>query len=547
MRRSFFMPFMPAMLLACSAGREAQAQTRPQPNPSVANTTSACNPSPVQPQPGCSANFDGLSDHYPTLAGAPAPHIDTPVTVPPASNVSLVPFSALLYDGQPSRTQIVCHLQIWWGSPLHSGNPMDQSDPAVVERQAQNAMDRGCDEVTFDWYGSGYAGRHLQHADAAFLDKVVQAWQRNLDARCEAANGICPLRFALMEDVGTETGRGRLGSFETDLRYAQAHYFAGHPSYWAVSAGGCAARPVVLAFGWGWPDSGSVSWRALKDWVHSGAGLDKRCQGEPLLVINGVEGLRFHNTDGSYNWVGITPYFDDRPGAIAVPGVSGTGQFDTHFEAGSGYSEADWYRAAAASDKPINIGSVYPGFNNTNTSYGFNPAAGHPFGWVTSRQCGLVWVNAWKQPAASGFFSAQNPIGYMGIVTWNDYEEGTAIEPGIDNCIDDASITAALRGQTLTWTYRFGPGAGSPATIHHYTLWSRTGSGWTQLSDPVAGLAHVACAQAGPAQYRCQARLSEPTGRQKPGAELYLQIVGQPSIRNHLSGPVTRDVARPKP
>lgn len=524
----------------------AQHETCVVVSPATPNTTSACNPNSRQPGAGCSAAFEGLTDHYLTLSGPHAPHVDTIVTVPPAANISSVPFSAFL--PADARTEIVCQFQIWWGSPLHHGNPMDQSNPEVVDRQIRDAISRGCNEAVFDWYGPGATKGVVEHPDAAFQNHIVHEWQSNLDARCHAAGGACPLRFALMEDVDTETGTAQLTSFETDLQYAWREY-TGSPSYWTISAEGCSDRPVVLAFGWGWPDSSTsgASWHVLKEWIHDHEGLNSHCAREPLIVINGEEGLRYANTDGSYNWIGVNNYADDKPGVVGIPGISGTGQLDTHFETGSSYSEADWLREADHSPKLVKIAAVYAGFNNTNTAYGFNAAAGHLYGWKLSRECGLVWINSWAQIRPSALRSRVNSVGYVGVVTWNDYEEGTAIEPGIDNCLEDASVRATLAGNNIRWSYRFASSdeahiAGSPLTIHHYALWRRTGSNWTELSDSRAGLLSVQCDSNDGFSYRCEAPL--PLNLRKPTqGTLYLQVVGQPSIRNHLSSPITTEQA----
>ena len=522
--------------------RSAQFEAGSAVSPLTPNTTSACSAGPHRPDLGCATTFEGLTDHFPTISGPPAPRVDTVMAVPPAANISSVPFSAFLPpDG---RTEIVCHFQIWWGSPLHHGNPMDQSNPQVIDRQIRNAILRGCNEVVFDWYGPGTAKGIVEHPDAAFQNHVVQLWQSNLNARCRAADGACPLRFALMEDVGTETGRAELGSFETDFQYARLAYM-NSPSYWTISAGDCSERPVFLAFGWEWRDASAsgVSWRALKDWIHSGEGLNLRCTREPLVVINGEEGLRFANTDGSYNWIGVNNYSDDRPGTVGIPGVSGSGQFDTHFEAGSEYSQADWLREAGQSSKLVKIASVYAGFDNTNTTYGFNAAAGHPYGWKLSRECGLVWIHSWSQIKSALMPSSASSIHYVGIVTWNDYEEGTAIEPGIDNCLEDDSIRATIQGHSLEWRYRFASSheahiSGSPLTIHHFALWQRRGSNWTELSNPRTGLPNVSCLSTDGSSYHCHAPLPSKSG--KPAQEtFYLQIVGQPSVRNHLSPPIS--------
>jgi hypothetical protein len=286
-----------------------------------------------------------------------------------------------------------------------------------------------------------------------------------------------------------------------------------------------------------------ASWHRLKDWIHSGEGLNLRCAREPLIVINGEEGLRDANTDGSYNWIGVNNYSDHRPGTVGIPGVSGSGQFDTHFEAGSEYSETDWLREAGQSSKLVKIASVYPGFNNTNTTYGFNAAAGHPYGWKLSRECGLVWIRSWSQIKSASLLSSASSIGYVGIVTWNDYEEGTAIEPGIDNCLEDDSIHATIQGRSIEWSYRFASShqahiSGSPFTIHHYALWQRRGINWTELSNPLAGLQDVRCLRTDHSSYHCHAPLPLKMGKPEQQT-FYLQIVGQPSIRNHLSPPIS--------
>jgi hypothetical protein len=47
-----------------------------------------------------------------------------------------------------------------------------------------------------------------------------------------------------------------------------------------------------------------------------------------------------------------------------------------------------------------------------------------------------MWANLGENFRRSGeILFQQQSIAAIQIATWNDYEEGTAIEPGIDNCI----------------------------------------------------------------------------------------------------------------
>ncbi len=68
----------------------------------------------------------------------------------------------------------------------------------------------------------------------------------------------------------------------------------------------------------------------------------------------------------------------------------------------------------------------------------------------------------------------------MQLVTWNDYEEGTEIESGIDNCV---SVSAAMAGNSLQWKI-----AGSEDTIDHYRVYvSSDGQNLMPLGGPDRG------------------------------------------------------------
>ena len=50
----------------------------------------------------------------------------------------------------------------------------------------------------------------------------------------------------------------------------------------------------------------------------------------------------------------------------------------------------------------------------------------------------------------------------MQVVTWHDYEEGTEIQSGIDNC---QTVSASVAGSMLTWR------VADTSTIDHYTAY----------------------------------------------------------------------------
>lgn len=104
----------------------------------------------------------------------------------------------------------------------------------------------------------------------------------------------------------------------------------------------------------------------------------------------------------------------------------------------------------------------------------------------------------------------------MGLVTWNDYEEGTEIESGIDGCF---SLQASMSASELQWTTN-----GDENTVDHYTIYSsQDGQNLTKLADLGIGI-H--------ALEMCSLKL--PAGNY----QLYVQAVGKPSIANRMPGPV---------
>jgi len=105
----------------------------------------------------------------------------------------------------------------------------------------------------------------------------------------------------------------------------------------------------------------------------------------------------------------------------------------------------------------------------------------------------------------------------MQIVTWNDYEEGTAIETGIDNCV---SVSAQVSGSTLTWSIN-----GQENTIDHYTVFiSQDGTNLSSLGDIPAGT-----------------RTLDLSRFKLPHAAytLYVKAVGKPSLRDQMSNAVS--------
>jgi hypothetical protein len=134
-----------------------------------------------------------------------------------------------------------------------------------------------------------------------------------------------------------------------------------------------------------------------------------------------------------------------------------------------------------------------------------------PGGRHIQQLCGKTWLDSW---AAVRSYTGR--LDAVQVVTWHDYEEGTEIQSGIDNCI---SVAASVSGNILSWT------VGDDSTIDHYTAYISTdGQNLMSLGDLPVGTQSLNLSQ-----------FDFPPGTYK----LFVKAVGLPSIRNHMSGSVT--------
>jgi hypothetical protein len=406
----------------------------------AANTsTCSANGAPA----GCTAAFIALTDHCnfqaptacdgtnqpynppgpPTVAAAS--NTQTVTTVPSATNISLANMKTLMYAG--FNGLILCVFQPWFGNNQHISIGKDLSSPTVEVQERNNMIARGCDIAVLNWYGQ-----------TSFPDSVAQVWRNDLDTCRTTLAGGC-LKLTFQADHGTVSG-GTIGGFETDVTYTFNNYM-NHPSWWQITFGG-KVRPIYITFGWG-GTLANADWGTIKTFIHTNLATGT---GEPILIAEGTNGLSaFTNLDGANNWVGVDNYDNAASGTVTLQGISGTVQFNPHFLTGNSFSTDDFYTQALAAEGNgrVQIGVAYPGFNDTNadsTGWGFQ--APHTQGRKNARQCGQVWLNAFKRASVAGY-SVAHQLKYMMIATWNDYEEGTAIEPGIDGCFTPGTSLAS--------------------------------------------------------------------------------------------------------
>jgi hypothetical protein len=253
----------------------------------------------------------------------------------------------------------------------------------------------------------------------------------------------------------------------------------------------------------------------------------------PYLIFESNPG--HEQADGNFSWVepsgGATPttadvqnnwgtqaYLDGQLSAAAAllssRGIGANGQPKTYFAgAWKGFDDrmASW-SPSWANGAPVPANVMAPNYPRT-----------------TSQRCGNNWIDTFAE--ANKYFSPKLQLPFLMVGTWDDYEEGTEIETGIDNCV--SSLAASINNRALNWSISFTQ-PGSERTIDHYTVfYSLDGSAAEQIKP----LAEVAVDSSRNGNYSLDLRRY--TGSLPRQTVLYVKAVGKPSLANHLSAPVS--------
>lgn len=201
----------------------------------------------------------------------------------------------------------------------------------------------------------------------------------------------------------------------SDLNYIASHYESSS-AYITVNG-----RPVYF-FG---VDAFYIDWSRVLSSV----------TGDPLVLIHGTTGFTRTTADGAYSWVDI--------------------QQDDPFNPELNLQDS-FFQAAQRAPQRLAIGTAFKGFNDTLAAWGNNR--------VIDQDCGETWLQSFHE--IGQFYSVGNQLPALQIVTWNDYEEGTSIETGIDNCV---FLIPSQSGSTISWTVN-----GNEDTIDHCTVFIST-------------------------------------------------------------------------
>src|ERR1700692_546858 len=194
------------------------------------------------------------------------------------------------------------------------------------------------------------------------------------------------------------------------LQYAEQKYFVSR-AYFTIQG-----QPVITSFNV--DRSGPVDWNAVNGAISI----------HPRFLFQDQDGFKHAMSDGSYSWV--------MPGE----GNYGLNYLSSFLHSGSAVANTE------------TVGAAYKGFNDSLAPWGSRRVIG--------QQCGQTWLQTFSQ--ANHLYNSGKQLPYLQLVTWNDYEEATEIESGIDSCF---GLTASVSGSALKWGVN-----GDESIVDHYKV-----------------------------------------------------------------------------
>jgi hypothetical protein len=254
-------------------------------------------------------------------------------------------------------------------------------------------------------------------------------------------------------------------------------------------------RPILLM--WDGPEKGaSVSVFEDPDLNWSTIKAHAKLNGNPLFIWRGSF-TKNPASEGGFSWVDVN--------ADNTSGVAD----------GTTYLTKSWFPLVKKNQSLVCCSTAWPGFNGTMTA---TLGTGWSDNKYIARQKGTTWINS--HAANKTFIQSGQRLDYIFNPTWDDYQEGTTNQGGIDN---EASISSmSVTGHLLNFTVS----VSDENTINQYNLYKfpsgATGGTTGTLLDTIYPGATK------------QFDLSKYSFTSGTAYDLYIQAQGKPQVLNAL-------------
>jgi hypothetical protein len=290
----------------------------------------------------------------------------------------------------PGNPKVLADYQPWFGDPDHINVGYSTQDPNVLRQQIESARNMGIYAFAVDWYGPR----------RPFLDRSTALLQRVASEQ--------HFHIALMYDeTQDDNGHATDDAMEAmDLAYKK-YIGPGAPGRDAYLL--YQGHPVIFVF----PKQGHTDWDQVRQQVN-------QWESSPILLYQDDPPNQYAKAfDGEYAWV--------------YPGHKGWSSDGQAW--GEDYLDNFYAKMRKQPDK-VAVGGVWPGFNDAKASWSLNRHI--------DPRCGKTFEDTLRLFEEND--ESSHPMPFVLIATWNDYEEGTAIERGVPHC-DDSKANVARAEQ----------------------------------------------------------------------------------------------------
>ncbi len=262
----------------------------------------------------------------------------------------------------------------WFGEPNHINVGYSSHDPSVLAKQIDEARNLNISAFVVDWYGD-----RDPFVDQSFALLEEAASQKHFHVA---------LLYNETQDQEEEATDDAIESFNKAYKSYIGPNAPYRDAYLQYNG-----RPVLFIF----PKGGHTNWATVRQALSS-------WQSPPLLIYKDHSpAAKFAgDLDGYYPWV--------------HPGRKGWASDGSEW--GEQYLENFYKDMSAKFPQKVTVGAAWPGFNDSRASWGLDRH-------MNSR-CGETFQDTLQ--LYHRYYSPSHPLPFLLVETWNDYEEGTAIE-----------------------------------------------------------------------------------------------------------------------
>jgi hypothetical protein len=286
----------------------------------------------------------------------------------------------------PAYPRLLAVYEPWFGHPRHIAVGYSSQDPLEIRKQIDQAKNLGIAGFVVDWYGDR---EPFIDRSYALVQSIAAEKQFKVAMMYDESDG--------QEEQATDDALAAFRKFNETYLVADA---IGRQAYLTYGD-----RPVIFIF----PKGGHTNWNRVRADANS-------WNPRPLLIYEDRTTPYAGVMDGFYAWIN--------------PGEKGWALDGSNW--GEDYLRGFYRRMQSKYPDKITVGAAWAGFDDSKAAWGLSRHI--------SQRCGKTFSDTLGLARESS--SPEHPLPFVLIETWNDYEEGSAIEAGLAQCKTESGMSS---------------------------------------------------------------------------------------------------------